>query len=275
MTWGLLSCKKRWEYLCLLLLWGFLFLLPMQVIAAGAISDGFQSSVSNIAPGTVLSLDPALGLAKPANISDTTDLLGIAGGKSLLELSNNRKDIQVVVSGLTQALVSNINGPINTGDQITASPLTGIGMKATNSTEVVGTAQASLTSVSTVTQKVTERNGKTDTVKVGLVPLDVNVSYYSAPQNASFLPPFLQSLANSVTGQRVSPLRVLVSSLTLLLGFLTVGVMLYSSIRSSITAIGRNPLAQSSLRKGLIDILVTAVGVLAIMLVAIYTILKT
>jgi hypothetical protein len=192
-------------------------------------------------------------------------------------LSNSGKNVQVVVSGLTQALVSNVNGAVKVGDKITASPFAGIGMRATNSTEIVGIAQASLKSEKTVQQSVTDKNGGEETIAVGAIPLEVNVAFFSSDQsNASlFVPPFLQAVANTVSGGQASPLRVLTSTLILLLGFTTVSIILYASIRSSIIAIGRNPLANTAVRKGLVDVLIMAAGILAVTLITMYIIIRS
>ncbi len=183
--------------------------------------------------------------------------------------------MQVVVNGLTQALVSNVNGNVNSGDKITASPFSGIGMKATNSTEIVGVAQASLSTEKTIQQSVIDKTGKKQTITVGAIPLEVNVAYFSSNQNGSssiFVPPLLQSIANNVVGNQVSPLRVLASALILILGFTTVCIILYTSIRASITAIGRNPLANTAVRKGLVDVLVMAAGILTITIITMYVV---
>ena len=255
-----------------------LFLLlsaPASTSAASAISQGFQTNNTEIVPGSLLSLTSAQGgVVEPSTSSNVAGLVGVASTKSLIELSGSGKNIQVVVSGLTQALVSNINGDIHTGDKITTSPFAGIGMKATSPTEIVGTAQANLSSVKTVRENVTDKKGKKQNITVGDMPIEVSIAYFSANQNGSsiFVPAFLQSIANSVAGSQVSPLRVLTSALVLVLGFTTVCVILYTSIRTSITAIGRNPLANRVVRKGLVDVLVMATGILTVTIITVYAI---
>ncbi|HSW92631.1 MAG TPA: hypothetical protein VLH14_01970, partial [Patescibacteria group bacterium] len=183
-------------------------------------------------------------------------------------------DTRVVVNGSTEALVSDMNGSVKAGDKITASPVSGIGMKSIQAAEVVGTAQANLDSVTLVTQKVSGTDGQEQTVKVGLLPVAVNVTYYSAATQqgivAAFVPPFLQALANGIAGRQVSPLRVLLAAIALLLGFGAVSIMLYTSIRSGVISIGRNPLAQGALRKSLVDVVVAAIGLLVITTVIVY-----
>jgi hypothetical protein len=252
---------------------GLLQLCAVPVSAqSGAISQSYQTSSSAVAQGTLLSLTSrGSSVVVPAGSDNASNLVGIAASKPLLELSGNagsQANVQVVVGGSTEVLVSNLNGPVNVGDKITASPVSGLGMKATYASEIVGVAQTNLSSVKTVTKSFVGISGGNITAKVGLLPIAVNVAYYSAAPTggsvSAFVPPFLQNLANSIAGKEVSPLRVLIGAITLVLGFATVVTMLYTGIRSGVISLGRNPLAADALRKGLIDILITAVGVLMV-----------
>jgi hypothetical protein len=246
--------------------------------SSSAISQSFNASTSDISAGTILSLQQGKGnVVEPANsITNASNLEGVAADKPLIELSSTQQNpVEVVVSGITPTLVSNINGAVTVGNQIAPSPINGVGMKATSPTEVVGTAQASLDSVTTVNKMVTTKNGKRVSIQIGLVPVAVNATYYSTlpvqSSIAAYVPPFLQSFANRVAnGKNVSPLRVLIGSLGLLLGFLTAVIMLYTSLRSGAVSMGRNPLAEKALRHGLIDILLTVLGVLIVTTVAVY-----
>lgn len=248
--------------------------IPVTASAAGAISQGFQTNGTSIESGALVSFGPTQGIVEPATSNNVINLVGVANEESLIQLSGGGGNVQVVVNGLTQALVSNVNGAIETGDKITASPFAGIGMKAMDPSEIVGVAQANLSSEKTIQETVKDKGGKKETITVGSIPLEVNVAFFSSNQDGSsvFVPPFLQSVANNISGTEVSPLRVLASALTLILGFATVSVILYASIRASITAIGRNPLANKAVRKGLVDVLIMAAGILAVTIVAMYVI---
>jgi hypothetical protein len=150
-------------------------------------------------------------------------------------------------------------------------------MKAVSSAEIVGSAQAGLSSVHTVTQNVTDKTGASVKVKIGLIPIGVSIGFYSASSGGTlseFIPPFLQNLANTISGKTVSPLRVLICLLVLIMGSIIVMVMLNTAIRSGIISLGRNPLAGAALRKGLVDVILAALGILAATFVVVYMILK-
>lgn len=256
----------------------FLAVPAVSAVDSGAISQGFTANSSNVAPGTIVSLVSGKSLVAPSNTKNVSNIVGVADEKPLVELSGSgTNSVQVVVNGTVKALVSDVNGDIKTGDKITASPLDGIGMKATTPTEIVGTAQANLSSVPTVNKKVESSDGKiSHQAKVGLLPIVVNVAYYTTSSQggvSSFVPPFLQTVANAVSGHQVSPLHVLLGALGLMLGFATAVIMLYVSIKSGVISIGRNPLAEGALRKGLVDVVIAAMGVLVITVVAVYIIL--
>jgi hypothetical protein len=280
------AVKVSWLYIgsmiCLLL---FILTSAAQAMGAtssGAISQGYRTNTVNITQGSLVSLASTdSNVVEPANsTTNVANLVGISENKPLLELSGGSSNsLQVVVSGSTKALVSNVNGPVNAGDRITASPISGIGMKAIDSTEVVGTAQANLSSVPTISKTVVGKNGEDMTIKIGLLPVAVTVTYYAASASsgivASFIPPFLQDVANALTGKQVSPLRVLLGGMALLLGFIAVIVMLYVSIKSGVISLGRNPLAKDALQKGLVDVLIAALGVLIVTIILVYAILSS
>lgn len=273
MTAWLQTRKTRWLGLFAA---GFVLTIPGLCLAAAAISQGYKTTSDNVAKGALLSLvaDNSTEV-EPANTSNATKLVGVAADKPLVELSgNSSSNTRVVVGGTTEVLVSDINGNVQAGDKITVSPVSGIGMKAVGSAEVVGSAQADFSAITTLNRSVTTSDGQQKTIKVGLLPVAVNVTYYSASMSqgtiSSFVPPFLQSLANTVAGRQVSPVRVLIGATTLLLGFVAVMIILYTSIRNGLISIGRNPLAQKALRRGLIDIIFAAMGLLLITAAIVY-----
>jgi hypothetical protein len=272
--------KKRTAWFLGLLMVPILALYSFNVAQAestAAISQGFKTAEADLATGALVSLtSDSQSTVQLSNTDRVNQLIGVIGDRPLIELSNNDKEVQVVISGTTLTLVSDINGEIKSGDKITASPINGVGMKANASSLVVGTAQDDLNSTTTTTKSINDKRGQPQSVKVGAVPVSINVTYYVAPEDKnSFLPPFLQSLANTVAGKEVSAVRVLISSLVLIFGFVSIAVLLYSSIRSSIISIGRNPLSEGAVRKSLFEVGATALWILLVMLIAIYLVLTT
>lgn len=242
--------------------------------AQASISQGFSTD-EELTPGTIVSQKQGSGSVQRASLSDTTSLIGVAGSESLIELSSDTKQVQVVTSGATQTLVSDVNGEIHAGDRITISPIEGIGMKAVKSAYVVGTAATDFKEAKNVsTRQITDKNGVTHTTKIGLLIVQVAVTYYQdVDVNKSILPEFILNLARSVAGREVSILRILIALVVLVVGIISIGILLYSSVRSSIISIGRNPLAASAVNKSLLQVSFLSLGVLLIMLSAVYLVL--
>lgn len=254
----------------------FLFILGIssQVQGASSIAQGFQTD-GNVVSGALVSLKSGTANTVELSSSKNVDhMLGIAGEDSLIELSNSSSKVPVVTSGETTALVSDINGGVKTGDKITASPISGVGMKATTSVMVIGTAQADLSSVQTETRTVTDKEGHKQNVHIGNIPIQVDKVFYQSSQVLdSYVPRVIQDFANSVAGRSVSPVRVIIAGLLVLFVFITVVVLLYSSIRSSILSIGRNPLSENAVQKSLLQVGLTIFGVMAFVVIVVYLIL--
>ncbi|HKU18303.1 MAG TPA: hypothetical protein VJP80_03430 [Candidatus Saccharimonadales bacterium] len=254
----------------------FLCVSSLSAQGASSIAQGFQTTDSNVVPGALVGLKSRTPNTVELSSADKVEqMLGIAGNKSLIELTNGTGSVQVVTSGTTAALVSDINGSVKVGDRITASPIAGIGMKATTSTLVIGVAQANLANVTTSTRSVADIHGKQTTIHIGAIPIQVDKVYYEVPgqQGSTFLPSSLQDFANSLAGHQVSPVRVLVAGLMVVLLFVIVAVVLYSTVKSSIISIGRNPLSENAVHKSLLEVGITVIGVLVFTVVVVYLVL--
>lgn len=252
--------------------------LPVAASALGALSQSFTTTDSSLVAGTVVDLKS--GTANSVEKAASTrapQLLGVAASDPLVALGSGTQQAQIVVSGLTPTLVSDINGSIKVGDKITASPIQGIGMKAGTSTEIVGTAESNLTDSSTTTQQVTDKDGKATSVKIGVIEVQVNVSYYNMQPSKlnNIVPSFLVNVGSSIAGKNVSPIRILIAFAALVVGFLVAGILLQAGVHSGIISMGRNPLAGGILRRSLLDVLVTSIGLLALTVIVFYLVLTT
>lgn len=249
---------------------------PLGAQGVSSIAQGFQTTDTNIVEGVLVSLKSdtpnSVELASPES---SDQLIGVVGTDPLIELSDGANSVQVVTSGVTMALVSNINGGVRPGDKIAASPIEGVGMLATQTGVVVGTAQANLDEVTTSERSITDKDGNQQTVKIGMVPVQVDTVFYAGQVDAgsSFVPGALQDLANSIAGQQVSPVRILIAALLLILLLVSVVALIYSSVKSSIISIGRNPLSENAVHKSLFQVGLTTIGLLAFTVILVYLIL--
>lgn len=241
-----------------------------------AISQGYLVD-GDVVHGAIVSFADASksGSVRLANRDNASKLVGVVSRKPLVELSGSNKQTQVVISGTALVLVSTINGDIKYGDKIAASPISGIGMKATSSGSIVGTASKDFSEAQEVSERtILDMKGGKGTMKVGLLPVQVGVSYYRAPEDdQTVLPAFLQQFVNAVAGRPVGLIRSLMALFLLIAGFGGVAVLTYASVRSSIISIGRNPLSAPAVHRSLLEVGAMGFGILLVMLIAVYLVL--
>lgn len=246
---------------------------------AVALISQTYSSTDDLVWGSIVSLDPrtsgSVVMTEPVN---TDQMLGVVVKNALIEstATSNKKSYKITAAGVTSVLVSDLNGSIKEGDKITASPIKGVGMKATGAGKVIGTSQEAFVQGSGLKKvELTNRQGKKSTASITLLPVLVNVSLYQPggdPNKA--VPVFLQNISSAVAGKQVSVLRIIISTLIFLLAIASIVLMIYGAVKSSITSIGRNPLAQSAVGKGLSQVILMASLTLVVATVAVYLILS-
>ncbi len=247
---------------------------PPLAHAVTSISQSY-STTDKLSLGSLVSLkDSTSDQVVASASSNVNNLLGvvISQDSSLLSLSNEHGDqVQVATNGTVPVLVSDINGQIVRGDHVTASPISGVGMKATSNSRVIGIAQSDTTGSNP--QSYTSKDGQKHSVNLAEVPVMVNVSYYFKEPDKTIVPSALQNIANTLAGKNVSTLPILISAAIFLVTLVTVAAMIYSMIKSSIISVGRNPLSQSAVYRNLIQLSAVALVILAVGFGAIYIIL--
>lgn len=250
-----------------------LFLVPTAA-AVTSLSESYSTS-DDLAIGSLVSVrDDQTDIVEASESSNVDNLLGvvIASGSSLLTLSNGKEgQVQVATSGTLPVIVSDINGEIQRGDHVTAGPVKGVGMRATANVRVVGIAQGKMTNVRE--QKYKDSDGVEKTMKLGEVPVLVNVAYYFKEPDKTVVPAAIQNVANSLAGREVGTVPILISGAIFIIMLIIVSSLIYSMIRSSIISVGRNPLSQSAIYRDLVQLSGLVLGILGVGLVTIYLVL--
>lgn len=207
----------------------------------------------------------------------------VAANDSPVTLSSADQTTQqvfVATSGKYNVLVSNQNGAIKKDDYITISALAGVGMKADGKqSRIVGKALSGFDGKTNISGKTTVKNGaKADIpITIGLVAVEINISHNPIEEKKTSLIPgmeFLQESAGTVVHNDVSPTQLYISILALVVAAFIAGSILYAGVKSSLTAVGRNPLAKASIMKSLISVVITSIIILIIGITAVYLILK-
>lgn len=187
--------------------------------------------------------------------SETTAIIMRSADPSFKPVSRN---------GVAMVNVTTANGPIIRGSYVTSSATPGKGMRATMSGYVLGTAMADLT----------PGMGKT-----GVIPVAVKIEYAEI-SNARTLARLMNYLTADLfkniqdQGQFPMVMRYMMAGLVMLTCMVISFVTFSRSVPKAIEAIGRNPLAKSSIMMGLAMSIGLVVATLGLGLVTSIVILR-
>lgn len=252
---------------------GGLLIAPAS-FAVTSLSESYSSS-EPLPIGSLVSVkDNQPDIVEAAESGNVDNLFGVVipSGSSLLTLTNGKENqLHVATDGIAPVIVSDINGEIERGDHITAGPVKGVGMRATANVRVVGIAQGKMSNIREQKYKATD--GSERTMKVGDVPVLVNVAYYFKEPDKTIVPVAVQNVANSLAGKEVGTVPIIISGAIFLIMLIIVSSLIYSMIKSSIISVGRNPLSQSAIYRDLVQLSGLVIGILGVGLVTIYLVL--
>ncbi|MCX6728254.1 MAG: hypothetical protein NTV39_00575 [Candidatus Saccharibacteria bacterium] len=254
----------------------FALLIPVVVHATQQFSQSYTTA-GELTIGSIVSLknntnDEVIA----ANNGNVENLLGVVvnPGNSIMSVTSGQKNTaEVATNGVLQVLVSDINGSISNGDQITASPIDGVGMKANQNVRVIGIAQSALDTRNGSKQPYTDKDGKKKTVFIGQIPLQVAVSYFFKEPDKTIVPAAIQNVANTLAGKTVSTLPIVISVAIFIITIIVVVSIVFAMVRSSIISVGRNPMSQSAIYRDLIQLSALVMAILAVGMISIYLVL--
>lgn len=161
----------------------------------------------------------------------------------------------VAREGVAEVNITTINGPIKPGDFITSSDIAGKGQKASYSGYVIGVALSEFkegdgTQIDYTNPKNPQANKK---VSSGKINVSLNIGYVDLVAGGKQLSNLLGPLAAPFAANVQDPdkftmiIRYIAAGLIVLVGFLISFFAFSRSLPKAIEAIGRNPLARSSI----------------------------
>lgn len=264
---------QRWLSFFILVVLGLSFVgqVYAQSIDAQAQSLGVAENVviegTDIKDGSVII--HRQGAYKLSAEAYSKDLVGVVSLEPAVEFATSvKKDgtYPFIQSGAAEVLVNAEGGAIKAGDLVTSSSQPGVAMKANKSGFVLGVAQADFTP-----------QGELQT---GSIPILIDIRFAfsdDAPQServVSRLMSIVSLNAISFTEEPVKSLKYTAAAFAIILSlgisFLTFGRVSYKGVE----AIGRNPLAKSSITFSVILNTVLALGLATAGIVAAYMIVK-
>lgn len=260
--------------MCLVMVWGV-----FTSMSAAALSYAVEYPARNgdsLPVGTIIVVDNNQGV-RPARQDEGQAIFGVIASVPKDRLSPGT--VAVVSAGVASILVSDANGVVEVGDRITLSSIEGVGMKATTSGWMVGTAQRDFTSVprDAVEERIITNQGDKRMVAIKEVPVLLSVSYYNATvgDRATGLTGSMQDVLEAVAGRSISADKALLAMIIFGIAMILLVTLIYSAVRSSILSIGRNPLAHTKIVTALMRVMATALVVIILTLGAIYLIVNT
>lgn len=237
----------------LLALFFALFIFPFPVHAQ---SQGIEvTSVYEIAEAEAVEGDILKATDKGlirTTIGFDNKIFGVIQNSPLLVYRSETKGKPVIRSGVAQVNVTTLNGPIKYGDYITSSSIAGKGQKASESGYTVGMALRDFSG-----EGGEQIDGPRGKVASGKIPVAVRIEYteLTNPRFAGRLFGFVGTafLENVSDPKQIgNVVRFVAAGLVILLSF-TFGFLTFSrSIAKSIEALGRNPLAKSTIQLSMI-----------------------
>lgn len=187
-----------------------------------------------------------------SNIGFDPKLFGIIQDRPLLVYRTQAKGKPIVRSGTATVNVTTLNGPIKIGDYITSSLIPGKGQRSVESGYSIGIALAAFTG-----QDAPQVDGPQGKVSLGKIPVAIRIQYAetATPNFAGRLFGFvgtalMQSLVDPKQIGNVA--RFFAAGLVIICSFAFGFLTFSSSIAKSIEAMGRNPLARSTIQLSMI-----------------------
>lgn len=272
--------RRTLGYVAGLLVLGVLSL--SQIVSAQSVSQAYDAS-AKVQRGMIVMVDPKNSKqVLPLTTDDPNAMHGVvvAPSETVLSLGGDGKKSQVYVAnnGKYEALVSTQNGPIKTGDLIAVSSLDGIGMKASGAqTVVLGRALTPFDGKTKVSSTTALKStvGK-QTVAIGKIVVDISIAHnpLSVTVTGPPVPAVFKKAGEVISGKPVSTIRIYMSIIILLITVFVTGSLLYGGVRSSLIAIGRNPLAKTSIVRGLAQVIILGLIIFVLGLFSVYLLLK-
>jgi hypothetical protein len=203
----------------------------------------------------------------------------VGANESAVLISNDQEKVFVATSGRYPMLVSDQGGEIKIGDYVTVSAMSGIGMKSNDRVPIViGKATEGFSSkdgnVIVGTAKIKDSTGKERVVNIARITVDLGIGRNPLQKTDESLPAALKRAGELVAGKPVSPIRVYVSILILVVSAAIAGSLTYSAVRSGLIAIGRNPLGKKAIIKGMFQVVIIALMVFVAGVFGVYLLLK-
>jgi hypothetical protein len=251
-----------------LLLLAFVFSAPLSY--ADTIVRGFNAK-GTLEPGIIVALSgKASDTVEISAANNPTKIYGVVIDPAQAPLTVQKKGQQVFVAtgGSYPVLVSTQEGTIKAGDYISISSISGIGAKAKEQPTVLGKADEDFSGKTNIITTTAEG------YKIGRIKVTIIPGKNPLVRDNVAIPSFLKRFGQAIAGKNISALRIYIALVIFVVASIIALTVLAVGVRSSITAIGRNPLSKKSILRGLFQVITVAFLVFLVGMVGVYLLLR-
>jgi hypothetical protein len=237
--------------LCLLLASIALFSVAFGHLAwAASLTQGYHSN-SSVVVGAVVSADKGGSNEIDLTTPDKEKLmLGVVvdAKDAIVDLQPHGTDVRVALSGEVSLLVTNLNGDIDSGNNLVISPIAGVAAKDNSSskaTKYIASASQGFGDATPGAKQVsvTLNDGSQKTVSIGTIR--AKLLFSDRPASASKTSSnIFSSLGNKIAGKPINTPRLVAATAVFMTTFSLTGLLLHGSVKGSFISLGRNPLSK-------------------------------
>lgn len=245
-------------------------------VTSSAITKGYKSSDPALQPGLVVALQAGSNPNQPtverASQDQAARVIGVVTtvDDSLVTIASGEQEIFVETGGAVNTFVVNINGEVKHGDLLALSPLKGILMKSSGTLTTMAIALEDFSVQAGQRYAIDDGGQKKDVV---VQKIRVNFDKKAFGDQSDQGNSILQQLGRALGARNIGEIRILIALIVFFIVLVAEGGIIYGAISSSITSLGRNPLARNIIRHELVRVLFVAIIVLGLGVAAIYAIL--
>lgn len=268
------------RFVALLILSGLVLISVSHPLDAQTVTEGFASN-DQLQRGMIIAMDKSDSTKiQAANKDIAKDIHGIVinANDSPVTLSEEGQQYFVATIGHFDVLLSNQNGNVAKNDYITISAIPGVGMKASDSDEIViGKALADVDPKKDIVSlvKLKDTNGKEFEVSIARVQVQINVARNPLLKaTEAELPDALKRVTETIAGKQTSAFRGYVSLVVFVLSTVAASSLMYGGVRSAMISVGRNPLSKKSIIQSMLQVVVSGLIIFITGLFGVYLILR-
>jgi hypothetical protein len=260
----------KWRGIPALMLMLLAFVYAAPITSADTIVRGFNAK-GTLEPGLIVELSgKSTDTVEASSGNNPSKIYGVVIDPSQAPLTVQKKGEQVFVAtgGTYPVLVSTEQGIIKAGDYISISSIGGIGSKAKDQPAVLGRALENFDG---------KANGITTTsqgYQVGRINVSIIPGKNPLVKDNVAVPSVLKRFGQAIAGKNISAMRIYAALVIFVIASIIALTVLAVGIRSSITAIGRNPLSKKSILRGLFQVLTVALLVFIVGMGGVYLLLR-